>query len=882
MLAHGFGKVRMVCDLGRNHAPVFSAGRRKIPAGRGCYSFGLSIAALALAMMVARSFPETPSHSETVTQGNFFALRLTTNSGTGTRQKILDRYGVPFIAGTLALSSNGPAQVEVEGRLKRIFLLGMTDATRGRAWSHPLDYPARYFIGEEMGKIRLNYADGSSEVFPLVVGEAIWWGQEFYQYPEPFTSNARFRKALAGALRLYPPSPVADGKYVAVIVPRPTPVRSISVEAAALDRGIPVIAGITVESMDGNDIAGAVALPGHVLSAEFEKFAERKALLPEREDDKQRQAWLDSDIQLGRDCALAQSAPRSAAQSGRETHVEHARSARCHAGGDAASAAYLPASSQARLDELRRMLYTSDENFKGRVKEETPAGYSGPEVSFKGNIYAEILANAFRYNVGDLTEKVTKDGKYHTSTKGSTSWGGYRGFGTFRTNAGNYYNTSWCRDMGRSLQELTELGYTSEAARCADYCFEMARRWETDPRLKIAGTVIPRHWCRVINTPGKEGCFENDGHGLVAVFLYKLWQRLPDRDAWLRERWPDVKAAGDWILWQFDHPEISRATNGVLHTTSECAVMDGYSVYADAVCRDALLGLAQMAESIGATNSAAQWRERAEKMRLAITSQYVISDPKYGPVWTLDYAGWPQQSTVLGPLIFVADQQGFAPEDDDSRWRPVNEAAYQRLIDTHQPLGFYGQAMGYGQGFITQSALLLDRMQDATTLLNWMAKEIYDPKYKSYITPEGCEIDPTGHYWYRMGDLGNGVQEAETLKTLRLMIGVDDTQPDRLQFFPRMPYGWSEMAVKSYPVLFEHDGKMNTARLRYKLNRSGNEMKLEIGANQDLGPVAMRLGPFAKPPSASGIRVNGRIQTGSIERSGDSWWVGVKVAAVGP
>jgi hypothetical protein len=334
-----------------------------------------------------------------------------------------------------------------------------------------------------------------------------------------------------------------------------------------------------------------------------------------------------------------------------------------------------------------------------------------------------------------------------------------------------------------------------------------------------------------------------------------------------------VKASGDWILWQFDHSEISGATNGVLHTTGECATMDGYSVYADYVCMDALQGLAQMADSIGETNSAAPWRERAEKMRKAIESRYVITDPKYGRVWTLDFAGWPNQSTVLGPLIFLADYKGLAPEQDDSAWRPVNEAAYQRLIDTCRPFGFYGQAMGYGQGFVTQSALLLDRMHDATEMLNWAAREIYDPRFGSYIVPEGCEIDSTWHFRYRMGDLGNGVQEAEIVKALRIMIGVDDAQPNLLQFFPRMPYGWSELAVEKYPVLFKRAGKMETAHLRYKLERSTNGMKLSITSDKDLGPVVMRLGPFEKPPDASNIRVNGKVQEGSVEHSGDSWWV---------
>ncbi len=104
-------------------------------------------------------------------------------------------------------------------------------------------------------------------------------------------------------------------------------------------------------------------------------------------------------------------------------------------------------------------------------------------------------------------------------------------------------------------------------------------------------------------------------------------------------------------------------------------------------------------------------------------------------------------------------------------------------------------------------------------MMNWTARQIYDPRFGSYIVPEGCQIDPTGKFWYRMGDLGNGVQEAEIVKALRIMIGVDDTRPDRLRFFPRMPYGWSKIVVEKYPILFEHSGKMETAFIHYKLGK---------------------------------------------------------------
>lgn len=315
--------------------------------------------------------------------------------------------------------------------------------------------------------------------------------------------------------------------------------------------------------------------------------------------------------------------------------------------------------------------------------------------------------------------------------------------------------------------------------------------------------------------------------------------------------------------------------------------MNGYSVYPDAACMHALRALAVMADSIGEKAEAEHWRQYADRMRAGITAHYIVNDPKYGRVWTLDYSNWTEKSTVLGPLIFQADNEGFAPEDSYPEWRAVNEAAYQRILDTYKPFGFYGQSMGYGQGFVTESALLLDRMRDATTMLDWAAKEIYDPELAklgiaSFIVPEGARIDPSGRYWFRIGDLGNGVQEAEIVKTLRVVMGVDDTHPERLQFFPRLPYDWSEIAVSKYPIAFETSGKLGTADLNYTLKRFAGRMDLRIAADKDLGHVAMRLGPFARAPKAADVRVNGKVPAGAaVERSGDSWWVRFGVP-VGP
>ena len=726
-------------------------------------------------------------------------------------------FGVPFIPGTLSYDTNGSAQVTIGGPVKEIFLLGMTEKATIRCWADPTNYSVRFYIGDHLGQVRLNYADGTTESFPLILGESVWFGDPFMQYPEPFPTDARLRKAFAAAMRIFPPAPAED--YVAAIKPRTVPIQSITIENSPDKQGTLILRGMTIvpAGTNKNEITKAVPLGAG-------NFSEKKILRLMGEDEKK---------------------------------------------------------SQRALEELRVALYSNDKVFsKSNVHPKMPPGYSGPEVSFKGSLSAKILANAFSCNVQDISDKIDGKGMYHTSTKGATSWNG-NAFGTFRTNAGLYYATSWSRDMGRSLQELTILGYTNDALRCADYCLRMAKLWE-NPALKYEGQMLLPHWSRIANRPQNAPPFENDGHGMVSMFLYKLWQRLPDRDDWLRARWPDIKDAGDWVVWQLDHPEISGATNGVLHTTGESAGGNGYSVYGDYSCMVALRALAQMADSIGQTDSANEWRQCADKMKVAMGNQYIIDDAKYGRVWTLAYAGWPTHPTVLGPLIFRADYQGFAPQDEDDDWHSVNEAAYQRLIDTYQPFGFYGQAMGYGQGFVTESALLLDRMHDATAMLDWVAKQIYDPRYGSFITPEGVQVDPTGKYWFRAGDLGNGVQEGEIVKTLRLVIGMDDTHPDRLQFYPRMPYDWNKITVAKYPVLFENSRKVDTTFLHYHLKRSSEGMKLEISADEALGPVAMRLGPFDQQPEVDDIEVNGKSPAGAVtEKSGDSWWVSF-TAPVGP
>lgn len=734
-------------------------------------------------------------------------------------RRFLEKGGIPFLAYfSSPLPENDSLRLVLGARARRLFLLGMFPSPDQGCpvWGDPNDSSSRFFLGDQFGTITIRYADGVSEEYPLILGESLFWGRLLYQYPDPFLSDEGARKTLKEVLRLYPTPPSEDGLYLAVINPRLFPIYSLEIKDSPQKRGIPVILGITVESVGRESIKGAVPLPHDEFSPDLRSFLAQKPLRSKQ------------------------------GKGGRED-----------------------------WRNLVPFLYMSEERLPSHLPLDIPTGYRGPRVKFEGNIYADILTNVFHHTLQDMVNKIDEEGMYHTSTKDAPAWG-YESCGTFRRNVGVYYAHSWSRDLGRSLQELVALGYIDLGKRCADYCFKMARLWEErSQELRWRGNPLPPHWCRIINIPDINvggGCFENDGHGLISLFIYKLWQRLPDKREWLSSHWEDVRRAGDWIVWQLEHPEISGAKD-VLWTDSECAGGVGYTVYADYICMEALHALAEMADSIGEREAAQRWREYAERLKKGIERNYIVVEPKYGKAWTLQHSGWPHHSTVLGPLIISADRRGFAPRQDEEEWRAINEATYQRLIDSYRPFGFYGTAMGYGQGFVTQSALLLDRMKDATKMLEWTAKAIYDPRCQPYIVPEGCEVSPDGKVWHRTGDLGNGVQEAEIIKVLRLVLGIDNPRPGVVSLYPRLPYGWKKMEVKDYPIWLEG----GRASLSLSLQREGNALQLTFSCNDTLPPLGIRLGPFEELGKGFRVLVNGKETQGEAVKSGDSWWVKARV-----
>ncbi|MGH9343030.1 MAG: hypothetical protein ACRD19_04640, partial [Terriglobia bacterium] len=313
--------------------------------------------ALTVLSLLALSHPSLAASGKqsAVSHQRFFALPLPGNAKSS--PVTVNRYGIPFIENEAHEEPGGVIRLKVRGTVTRVFLLGMTEMAGVHAWGAPKDYSQRFFAGNNLGNIRLDYADGSAQVFPLILGQSVWWGKAFYQYPDPFPTDADLRNALAHSLRLYPAAPVEDGNYVAVIMPRSVPIEDIEIANSTFMKGGVAIAGVTLETSGLVSSPGATTLTAGELSPAFASFMREKPL----------------------------------------------RAAGVNEFG-----------TQQALRTLSRALYSHDDLYRQPVPAKIPTGYSGPEVSFKGTVYASILQNAFYANVEDMLSKIDPDGMYHT------------------------------------------------------------------------------------------------------------------------------------------------------------------------------------------------------------------------------------------------------------------------------------------------------------------------------------------------------------------------------------------------------------------------------------------------------------------------------------
>ena|GEM_PF-5032575 len=765
-------------------------------------------------------------------------------------------------------------------RARSLMLLGHTDSLDighpswyGRNFRHARDH----FVGDNYGSIEIRYADGSADVVPLVYGATMWyswpWDAQAYITPqqcrEPFECDPMARKSLTDSLKLNPtyrlstswgrPSPARQAlRYFSRILLRPTVVTDIVIRESVTQEGLPQFSSLTVEAPRLSDTL--VPLP-HVT-------CDPASAITITADDVK------------------------------------------------------PSIMKGRIEALQRSLYTFLDSVPDDFGVVVPEDFRGPLVTFRGGRWAHLL-NAIYYRTVShtLPRTILPDGRVFSAYNDDEFQAPYyqhyhQGLGLYNTRMPPSPEDAWSRDTGRTMFEAAMLGLTERVRACAGrydpdlhsddigplphaprtFYKHEGVRWQ-NAYNRVAGRRTPLYTItgkRVLGMP------EIDGHGLYMLGRYGAWISSGRDRQWLEQNWSTTEGLAEWIVWCIDNPfdlsgrglEVETTPDGVLWGESECT-RGGYGldIYSNAMCRAGLLASAEMAGAMDKHDLADKWRTYAERMRVGFLRSLVLHEPygddtlRFGPTWKyVDGCDWGTLCHQLGLLIALADIGVLTPTDEDSRYYDaaslkISESSFDQRIHDADGIKRYDfmRIVGYGHGMITQAALLLDRTEDYTPLIENMAKYAYDSRIELYQWTEGTNVRESGRFWYRVGFMGGFVHFAECLKALRIVMGIDGTVPERTVLVPRLPNSWDGVSVGSWPILVPAGGHCKVAYLSYDMNRTERGWDLDVRSTEPAQSVSVRVGPFPRGCQtvhvelvAGGRRTSFDLRT---RKYGDASWV---------
>jgi hypothetical protein len=721
--------------------------------------------------------------------------------------------------------------------VRRLFLRGATnsDVRPHPAWGGG-DSFQNFFIGDEAGVLVLEYASGREDRVPLLFGHTVWWRNHFAISPAPFREEGDARDLLARALC------VANGldgwkadapPYFICIEPRDEPLAGIRIEDNPAKIGHIVFDGYAIDPDPSN--------PGLV-------------------------AWLD-------------------------THTVRVDDP-------------VPAERREALDELRGLLHTQTSDLTRETVAKTAQAanlrdWPGPRLVFHGPVEADILTHVYRDNSAEILTRIDDDGMIRESAEGADN---FRGFGGWTPGLGAFHGDAYTRN--RTVPILAGAGLDDPAHRVLDFF----NRWlmyfpESFPELQLDGKPVPGHMPVIANKPHVYfdtlrhhgwptkytvrdfGNPETDGHGFLMLSHWVAWVRAGQPESWVRERWEPIREAADFIGWAIDNPELSFSEHGLLYAESEGG-MSKVTFYCNVPCWLGLLGHARMATVIGETEAAAHWQSRADAILDAMNAYFPGNVDPWGDVWDpAKTAHWANYHTgSLAPLYMGMEHWGYdvlpnLPEG----WLERTRRSYDMSLERMQPAWCAPAGIGYGQCYHAQSALIMDRMEDARQTVEWMAKLSFAPRLPHpFRVPEGSIVASDGSVWRRWGDLGNLYQMNDVVRTIQVMTGADDLAADGPKLMPRVPADWEGFTLTGQPLRVTSGGTSAQAMLDIDLRRdnAAHTQSMTLKADRPVDRLRVRMGPFPKDARVTSATFEGNPVEAKTYASGDSQWCWIPLSDV--
>ncbi len=555
---------------------------------------------------------------------------------------------------------------------------------------------------------------------------------------------------------------------------------------------------------------------------------------------------------------------------------------------------------RAGVERIQHALYTFVDDLPVLEAPDIPEGYFGPVYDFRGTPEAVYAATYLYRNGPESASHIGDTGsgcsspvspgcltggykmgmgvwyRHDTPYKSLTEW--FRRYQECVPGAFPLRGEGWTRGIGELLREAVAFGYDKFTETYLDWLDGCLFSEAEPPHWnRIAGHTFFREACVAqVGDLVERGNRENDGHGICMWGRYLVWHAKGRPREWNARRWRATEAAVEWVQFQLDNNPVYPGTcRDILFTCSECGAFD---IYASYNCLHGVKVSIRMAEQLGETATAQRWRRLYVRLRRGILDHLVEEGPD-GPFWhTEPGCDWQDHAHALVPVHLAADGDSLTPladyaagDDEDRRILAVTRNTYRRLMrdGNYDCLRMYG----YGQGMMTQAALLLDEMADAEHFLSMLLRHCYLPHLAGWAGPEGIVVHRSGKYYLPVnGYAGQDSHLADSTKAVRLVLGIDCNDPAHTRLVPRFPSSWTRAEVRGFPVVVGNA----TGTCDYLLDRTDSVLRFTYAFDTLPGRLSVRLGPLPVDSDVAAAEVSGTSVRVHPFRSGDSRWVWVE------
>lgn len=430
-----------------------------------------------------------------------------------------------------------------------------------------------------------------------------------------------------------------------------------------------------------------------------------------------------------------------------------------------------------------------------------------------------------------------------------------------------WHGTFWTRDGGTFMRELALWGCFEEACLSARCLMDLVRKNE-------AGFyAFPEFF-----EPGKPASgSEWDGTAAIVIGMVLLWERLPEGHPMRAELYAFLHEEASPLRLMVEELRQKPLIAGSGEFGGGCGIPGLHcNVVQNDLIRLALESGARLEREAGDDATAGLYRDAAGRLSANMLKYLVGADGAW--IWCVDPQSFTPDPAIVdheinkgfgglnGPGCMYSDALGLEPLASTWPGEHASLKTFEKLYNTplrKQQFDKYGlwtqfdvfrlglsSGPSYGDGYALQTMLLFDKLEMADKALCWMATSTFDAQgvifetgrrspyyfYERNYSPDAIgKMDTTAG----CGPL-NLVNVTEQLKVARLILGVDDRDPDETRLVPRVPPSWSGVEAEDWPI---RTGRgVSRANIRFEQYDGGTAFALKIVTGPALPRLRVRMG----------------------------------------